>query len=966
MSLLLCMQLSEQDSKNKIWQMIDFYNAKSDTIGWSTLKVGVSLEAMKNMELKELVLDQGNGNVVESMLQDLVRSRPDLILVEGCNAVLYAGYEETRDQQVVILSGGMTGREPVHALYVGYGKLTGAVCGELLASPSSQQIFKAIQVITGSKGCLVILKNNVGDSMNFGIAIEQAKCSGYKVQMIVYGKESYQTNMGKEDVRDRDLVYLHQLASVLAKDGHTLEFIVDAVTFLIRRRKYGVGVMDIPRHLKDPVAGFVAGGYDSSFAAAFLLNRHFQSKRKMVDLQLVHGGIHVPFVSSSAAIVDRISYYMALFNKEGSYMCSSQNENKVWARNQLKRLSFHERSRAGYQSGEISKKAYYDTTLAHECNKWKGFSLQEQCERLHFTKVRLSLDGKMLLACYENNLEQAFHIDEKDSGDLELVPLRSDFIASRQWRTTTFTQEICGSNLENLRTYLLAYARSQSDVSTWMEVEGSSSLWYYLLDDVRPKTYETYTQGVQLRTCVSTCETETSIDESTKVDDSLTQNEKCDENELKFVLIENYFTPTKCDTTSLVMLEPEMEPEAIGLENQPSTSTEEKGKEECVDQPLATEKVSASWTLKALQDIERNSRHIRSCEVGSASRYYNQADRHSQWVLILNEFLKTQVAWKSGAEDLPIKKRQSRRQLLLSGTQSSGQVVGEESKHRLKTPSRANQHGGSAMQHRELESSDAITADQKHKSLSKKRTQSMEQVELPENDHLMAHAKTDRKSLKSVQVELTREFDHAPNSPESKTANILPMRDHQKGTELPLPTKLHQNVVNSKPSSIGDGIDKGESDWKSECLESSAKTMGRIAPSSESSTTTELKQVESDSENAQREFTNQPEVSQYGDSHHSAKVGSLAEDGWNVYHTRNCKCKKRKSPKDIDRWAAKHYDKVDSSSFTRSSISSIAKNDRYDKHTSVKPKHGKQSWNATAFKALAYESDEDDDSIIQN
>ena len=54
------------------------------------------------------------------------------------------------------------GHEPAHAGYIGKGMLTGAVLGNVFASPPVASIFAAIKACAGCKGILVIVKNYTG------------------------------------------------------------------------------------------------------------------------------------------------------------------------------------------------------------------------------------------------------------------------------------------------------------------------------------------------------------------------------------------------------------------------------------------------------------------------------------------------------------------------------------------------------------------------------------------------------------------------------------------------------------------------------------------------------------------------------------------------------------------------------------------------------------------------------------
>ena len=58
--------------------------------------------------------------------------------------------------------GGGAGHEPAHAGYVGSGMLAAAVVGDVFASPSAASILHAVRAVTGSSGCLLIVKNYTG------------------------------------------------------------------------------------------------------------------------------------------------------------------------------------------------------------------------------------------------------------------------------------------------------------------------------------------------------------------------------------------------------------------------------------------------------------------------------------------------------------------------------------------------------------------------------------------------------------------------------------------------------------------------------------------------------------------------------------------------------------------------------------------------------------------------------------
>jgi dihydroxyacetone kinase len=87
------------------------------------------------------------------------------------------------------LIGGGSGHEPTHAGFVGPGMLTAAVSGDVFTSPPVDSILAAIRAVTGPMGCLLIVKNYTGDRLNFGLAAEQAKSEGYKMEMVIVGDD---------------------------------------------------------------------------------------------------------------------------------------------------------------------------------------------------------------------------------------------------------------------------------------------------------------------------------------------------------------------------------------------------------------------------------------------------------------------------------------------------------------------------------------------------------------------------------------------------------------------------------------------------------------------------------------------------------------------------------------------------------------------------------------------------------
>src|ERR1700746_526620 len=82
---------------------------------------------------------------------------------------------ELNPRKVVLVSGGGSGHEPLHAGFVGHGMLDAACPGQVFTSPTPDQIVEAAQAGAGDAGGLFIVKNYAGDRMNFEMAAEIAE-----------------------------------------------------------------------------------------------------------------------------------------------------------------------------------------------------------------------------------------------------------------------------------------------------------------------------------------------------------------------------------------------------------------------------------------------------------------------------------------------------------------------------------------------------------------------------------------------------------------------------------------------------------------------------------------------------------------------------------------------------------------------------------------------------------------------
>lgn len=162
-------------------------------------------------------------NTVEEMCEGIVLAYPDLLELDKKNRIIKRKFISAK--KVNLISGGGSGHEPAHAGYVGKGMLDAAVCGDVFASPSIFQIFRAIEYLRSEKGVLLIIKNYSGDVMNFNGAADMAlEDEGIKVEKVyvnddVAVKNSLYT-VGRRGVAGT--VFVHKITGALAEEGADL------------------------------------------------------------------------------------------------------------------------------------------------------------------------------------------------------------------------------------------------------------------------------------------------------------------------------------------------------------------------------------------------------------------------------------------------------------------------------------------------------------------------------------------------------------------------------------------------------------------------------------------------------------------------------------------------------------------------------------------------------------------------
>lgn len=165
---------------------------------------------------------------VRESLAGMAIAHSDLIKVNYDPTFVYRT-DAPKQGKVVIISGGGSGHEPMHAGFVGRGMLDAACPGEVFTSPTPDQMLAAAQQVDGGAGILYIVKNYSGDVMNFEMATELARGEGIRVLNILIDddvavKDSLYTQ-GRRGVGTTILA--EKICGAAAEQGYDLQQIAD-------------------------------------------------------------------------------------------------------------------------------------------------------------------------------------------------------------------------------------------------------------------------------------------------------------------------------------------------------------------------------------------------------------------------------------------------------------------------------------------------------------------------------------------------------------------------------------------------------------------------------------------------------------------------------------------------------------------------------------------------------------------
>jgi dihydroxyacetone kinase len=189
--------------------------------------------------MKKLINDP--RHVVREMLQGAVALAPGQALLEAESVVVRRSLPQPR--RVAVLSGGGSGHEPAHAGFVGAGMLSAAVAGEVFTSPSTDSVLAGIRAVSGPAGAVLIVKNYMGDRLNFGLAAEMARAEGIPVEIVVVADDvALRHTVDRERRRGiAGTILVHKIAGAAAEAGLPLA----EVARLAREATQNLGSMGV-------------------------------------------------------------------------------------------------------------------------------------------------------------------------------------------------------------------------------------------------------------------------------------------------------------------------------------------------------------------------------------------------------------------------------------------------------------------------------------------------------------------------------------------------------------------------------------------------------------------------------------------------------------------------------------------------------------------------------------------------
>src|SRR4051812_37161179 len=124
------------------------------------------------------------ADLVRESLAGLAAAHGDILRYDAADQIVVRAGGPVQGK-VALVSGGGSGREPLHGGFVGLRMLHAACPGEVFTSPVPDQMLAATKAVDGGAGVVHLVKNYTGDVMNFKLAAEDAADEGIDVESVL-------------------------------------------------------------------------------------------------------------------------------------------------------------------------------------------------------------------------------------------------------------------------------------------------------------------------------------------------------------------------------------------------------------------------------------------------------------------------------------------------------------------------------------------------------------------------------------------------------------------------------------------------------------------------------------------------------------------------------------------------------------------------------------------------------------
>ncbi|KAJ5817561.1 Dihydroxyacetone kinase [Penicillium robsamsonii] len=177
------------------------------------------------MQTKHFFTDP--NHLVLTALNSLTLTNPSLALDRQNKIIFRRPDAPRRANKVSIVTGGGSGHEPAFAGFVGHGLCDASVAGTIFASPSAEQIRRAvIDRVPTDNGVLILPMNYTGDVLNFGMATEKSRVAGIKTEFFAINDDVGVGRVKGGKVGRRGIgggVLILKMVGALAEAGGSLE-----------------------------------------------------------------------------------------------------------------------------------------------------------------------------------------------------------------------------------------------------------------------------------------------------------------------------------------------------------------------------------------------------------------------------------------------------------------------------------------------------------------------------------------------------------------------------------------------------------------------------------------------------------------------------------------------------------------------------------------------------------------------